>query len=112
MAVAQLRAQVEEKLLGMEQAFEAQENEKDRQMQLTLATIDERLADKTLGSDERKTLETLKAGLAKVVMQLNTQKQLSREGGNREMTKHVTPQAAKPAVEPAGRAQPGKAFIQ
>jgi hypothetical protein len=55
-------------------------------------------------------LENVKAMLAKTAMTLTAQKQLAGIGHAVDLEKHRTPQVAKPAVEPPGRAPTGKAF--
>jgi hypothetical protein len=81
-----------------QQNFDAAQAELDRQ-------LEERLADKTLSSEERQHLETQKVALAKVTLQMRTQMNLSAQ-------RNAAPQVATPPTEPAGRAQPGKAFQQ
>ena len=118
-AIAQMRAQLEEKLLAMEQQFDAQENEKDRQNKLVIAAIDERLQNTQLTSEERQNLDNIKATLAGTAIKVQAQKQLSAAdiahdkdvtlAGHR-VDLHKTRQVMKPPVEPAGRAKPGRAF--
>lgn len=113
-AIAQMRGQLEQRLLQMEQAFEAQENEKDRQNKLVIASIDERLQNTQLTSDERQTLSKIKATLSQTLIETNAQKELSRENMLLDAHKHTTPKAQlpKPKVEPVGRARSGQSFSQ
>ena len=104
MAIAQLRAQVDLKIEEMDQAFKAAEAQKGRQFEASMAMLDKELADATLNESARKTLTEVKARLADTVMKLNTQKQLSREEGAR--------QVLKPPTEPKGRAPNGQAFAR
>ena len=123
LAVAQLRAQIDEKLQGMEQQFEAAENEKDRRNNLAVAVIDERMKSTELTSSERETLAKIKAELAGTTIKVNAQRELSAaaiaDGVNRhgadiavDLDKHrnPSPKVATPPTEPAGRARTGQAF--
>jgi hypothetical protein len=122
LAVAQLRARVDEKLQAMEQQFDSVENEKDRQNKLAVAVIDERMNSTELTSGERETLAKIKASLAETAIKVRAQRDLSaesvRDGVNRHGTdiavdlhKHHNPSPVlTPPSEPAGRAQPGQAF--
>lgn len=78
------------------QNFDAAQAELNRQLEA-------QLADQKLSSEERQHVETQKVALAKVTLQMRTQMNLSAQRG---------PQVATPPTEPAGRAQPGKAFEQ
>lgn len=113
-AIAQMRAQLETQLTQMEQQFEAQENEKDRQNKLVIASIDERLKSTQLTSEEKRNLDKIKSTLTGKVIEVNAQKELSRESMLLDAKKHVTAKAEfpKPAVEPVGRAAPGQSFAQ
>ena len=92
MAVAKLRGDFDTKITQMEQAFEKQENAKDRALDVALNNMEQ-------SGKKSITLDELKAMLAKTAMQLTTQKQLS-----------AATIAAKPPTEPAGRAPKGQAF--
>ena len=119
-AIAQMRAQLEEKLMGMEQQFEAQENERDRQNKLVIASIDERLKSTQLTSEERQTLATIKGTLAGKAIEINAQAKITRDNQLLDLHRHnedtKTKRRAdvikKPAVEPAGRAPDGQAFVR
>jgi hypothetical protein len=110
-AIAQLRAQTDEKLMQIEQQWQAQENQKDRELQVAIAVLDEQLASASLTSTERQTFEKIKAQLADSAMKLSTQKELSAASLAVGVHKHHVA-AAKPPTEPAGRAAKGKAFQQ
>ena len=110
-AIAQLRAQTDEKLMQIEQQWQTQENQKDRELQVAIAVLDEQLASASLTSTERQTFEKIKAQLADSAMKLSTQKELSAASLAVGVHKHNTA-AAKPPTEPAGRAAKGKAFQQ
>ena len=124
-AIAQMRAQMDEKLLAMQQQFEAAENEKDRENKLAVSVIDERMKSTELTSNERETLAKIKAELAGTAMKLNVQQKLSADaessardqavaGHKVDIYKHrnPTPQIMKPPTEPTGKARAGRAFTQ
>ena len=124
-AIAQMRAQLEEKMLSMEQQFEATENEKDRRNELVKAAIDERLKSTQLTSEERQNLDKIRGTLAGTAIKGRLQRELSMAeiehdkdktvaGHAVDINKHrnPSPQVIKPVVEPAGRASPGRAFTQ
>ena len=108
--VTQLRGEIEGKLQAAEQAFEASENAKDRQIKIAVEMIDERLSTAELSSLERQTLETLKTSLAETSMKLAVTKELAAVDHAVDIHKHHAPPPASPAVEPPGKAKPGKAF--
>lgn len=100
-AVAQIREQGETQRLQMELGAQAQENAKDAQLKLLLAQVQERIESiKDQGAREI-AFNDLKAMLAATTLKLNTQRELSAHE-----------QVLKPPTEPAGRAQPGRAFTQ
>jgi hypothetical protein len=107
LAVAQLRAQHEEKmaeaerqfnaqLKQIENRFEEQENTKDRAAQILVKEM-ERTGQKSISLDD------IKARLAETTIKITAQERMSARS---ERTKQIL----KPPVEPAGRAAPGKAF--
>jgi hypothetical protein len=83
------------------QQFDATQHKADRDLQQAMADLDARLQMADLSSEERQNLEKQKVLLAKVTMELNTQKDLVRQTG---------PQVATPGTEPPGRAPEGMAF--
>jgi hypothetical protein len=99
LAVAQLRAQVEQQLLQMEQTFEAQEKDKDRNLELVLAQLEQE-------GTKSITLDQLRTKLAQSAMELKTQRDLSAASNAVTMRKEVT----KPPTEPAGRAPAGQSY--
>jgi hypothetical protein len=121
--VAQINAQSRKELLQMsakvdainaqaDREHEAGENEKDRQAELMVQMVDEKLAGAQLSSADRQVFEKIKADLAKTAASLNLQRELTTMNHRKDLTKHYSPQVAKPAVEPAGRATNGQAFTQ
>jgi hypothetical protein len=109
--VANLRAQSEQMkeqskhaLLDAKHQHEAGQNDLDREIKLMVEAMHQEI-DATLegakqqGMDKRQ-IEELKGKLTDTLMKLDVQKQLSGTV------------ALKPAVEPAGRAEPGKSFSQ
>ena len=118
-AIAQMRAQLETQLAQMEHQFEAQENELDRQNKLAIAVIDERMKSTELTSSEQETLAKVRAQLAGKAIEVQAQKDITRDNQLLDLHRHNTDTEFrkrdiinKPAVEPPGRARPGKAFTQ
>ena len=103
LAVAQLRSQTEERLLQLEQAWKAGENERDRRLDVALKQLDNLAAGAGLTAEQQNVLANIKKDLAKTVITTNTQKQLSREGA-------AASRMSKPPTEPRGRARPGQSF--
>ena len=101
LAVAQLKAETDAKLRQMDQAFEQQENEKNRQLDLMIAAMDGELGKESLSVESRKVLENAKAKLADTVIKIRAQERMQAQE-----------QLLKPPVEPAGRAPKGRAFTQ
>jgi len=107
LAVAQLRAQVEQKLQQMEQQFQAQENDKDRQNEVALKMIDEQLQSSELSSVEKQVLAKLKTSLAETTIKTNAQRELSTAA---IQDRNPSPKVMAPPIEPVGRAEIGRAF--
>ena len=101
-AVAQLRAELEQRLQQAEQAFETKENAAERELKLMLAAIEAELGKEGLSMELRKSLEDSKTRLADTVIKVDAQKTLSAMGAARE--------ALKPPTEPKGRAPNGQSF--
>jgi hypothetical protein len=99
-AVAQLNAQVAQ----MRIQAEMQDKAADRELKMMIAQIDAELAKEGLTSDQQKVLSEIKGRLSETVIKVRAQAQMQAEDRARQMLA--------PPVEPAGRAQPGKAFIQ
>ncbi len=104
------------------QDFQAMEAEKDRKLEAMRMEVDAALAREDLSSEERRDLEKQKVLLASVTLRLNVQERMAASaelhqkdlavGNHMVNLNKAAPQVATPAVEPAGRAQPGKAFVQ
>lgn len=110
---ARIRADSAKELLTIEQQFDGQEQERDRQAKIFIAEISN-------ASKEAVSLSDLKARLADVAMKLRTQRDLSAQdiahqqdvavtGHMVDLHKHKT-QILTPPTEIPGRAPPGKAF--
>lgn len=80
-----------------QQQFDAQQAELDRQNELVIAAINERMNNTTLTSGERQNLDKIKATLASNVMKVRAQEKLSM-------------QSLAPPTEPAGRAPNGQSW--
>lgn len=115
-AVAQIRADLEKQLaqfddqskarmLQMEQQFDLQQNERDRQMHIFIAEINN-------ASKESVSLADLKERLANVAIKVKAQRDLSAQSLAVDMHKNASPKVLTPPSEPAGRAIPGQAFQQ
>jgi hypothetical protein len=113
-AIAQLKAQTDEKLLQLTQTFEATENEKERENKVVIEMINEKISNAELDSVERQVLEKLKSDLASVTLKLGVQREISAATLALDAHKHHTLPALKavtaPPSEPGGRAQPGRSF--
>lgn len=111
--VAQIRAESDGKREASRQQFDAQQNDLERQNDIAVKMIDERLQSAELSSDERQAFEDIKAQLAKTAMTLNLQRELSMASHKVDMHKtYNPPPVAQPMAEPAGQAQAGEAFTQ
>lgn len=103
------RKAAEDKLLAQAQIekarqdFAAAEAEKDRQLTAMQMEVEAQLKREDLSSDERIALEREKVLLAKVALQLKVQERMANQS-------RMSAQVATPAIEPAGRANPGQAF--
>jgi hypothetical protein len=113
-AVAEIRGQIDEKLesirsqatqqiLMLEKKFESSENDKDRQLDAWVARLEQAGA-KSISLDQ------LKARLADTAVKVRAQRDLSAQSRDADFRKHVTPPAAKPPTEPAGRAPRGQSY--
>jgi hypothetical protein len=114
LAVAQLKAQMDEKLKTLELQFQQQEGQKDRDNAFAIKMLDEKLQSAELSSVERQVLDKLRAELASVVIKVNAEKQLAGAQMGVDLHRHHNPsaEALLPPVEPPGKAQPGKSFYQ
>lgn len=107
----QMKAKVEGINLQADRVHESQENDKDRQNQMMVQMIDEKLSTAELSSVEKTVLEKIKADLAKAAATLQAQERMSVMSHRADLHKFHG-QAAKPLAEPAGRADNGQAFAQ
>ena len=98
-----------------QQAFEASEAEKDRQIEMMAFQIQERIESMKEGAQREISLNDIKAMLASTSMKLNVTKDLAVGSHAIDIHKHRNPVAKPviaPIVEPAGRAAPGRSFEQ
>ena len=98
---AQVREQGAMDRKQLELQAEADQNDRDRQVDLILAGLDQDIEAAWLAGDKDKTLAQIKAKLADSVMKIRAQ--LALAPGKQMMT---------PPTEPAGRAPAGHAFAQ
>ena len=98
-------SQTQEKFIAAEAQLAAIEADKDRQFELIEKAMDAELALRKQTGERAMSVDEIKAMLAKTVMQLRTQKELSVMGAR---AKQVT----KPPTEPKGRAPAGQAFAR
>lgn len=95
---------VDAQLREMEIVTEVQQKEAERELKLLLATLENEMKAVELQGDGKINADKIKAALAQTTMRLNTQARLSG------INAAATPQVARPATEPAGRAPAGAAF--
>ncbi len=115
--VAQIRADAEAKVVAAETASRERIAKLESDTAEVVASINERLQSTQLTSEERQTLAKIKATLAGKAMDVNAQKEITRDNQLLDLHKHNTGTLAKdvitkPAVEPPGRAEPGQAYAQ
>ncbi|MES2183027.1 MAG: hypothetical protein V4505_00645 [Pseudomonadota bacterium] len=103
--------------------LKADEAERDRQHQREMKRFEYEMALMKFAQEERMQLSEVQSTLADTAMRLDVQKQLSAAALAVDVHKHHSPasamvrqvvdggQAATPPTEPAGRAQPGQAFV-
>lgn len=110
--VEKMRTEKEQALQQADQAFEADQREKDRQLELVKEQVLERIEQMSLAGAKEISFEDLKGMLTKTVLTLKTQKELAGVGHVVDLHKHShpAPQVAKPLAEPPGRAAAGQAF--
>lgn len=111
-------------LAMQQQAFEQSENEKDRQSQIALQMIAEKMQSAGLTSVEQqalakiqaemqKSLDKNKVDLATTTMKLNLTKDLAVADHTSELHRHHNPSPViAPVIEPPGRADDGQSFAQ
>lgn len=103
------RTQAQQAGQQSQQQFEAQEAEKDRQVELMLSNIDQQMQQFEAANDREMNAQELKAMLAQSVMKLRSQERMSM------MTTAAgtaTQYAMTPPAEPAGRAPTGAGYQQ
>jgi hypothetical protein len=110
--IVQMTEKVDSVNQQADREHETAENEKDRNAQIMVQMVNEKLATTELSSTERQVLERIKADLAKTSATLNLQRELTTMGHRADLTKHYTPQVAKGGAEPDGRAPDGQAFTK
>ena len=101
--LAQFNATVQQQMTAMEQNFEAQENSRDRALDVMLAEF-ERAGNKSI------TLDELKGKLGETAMKLRTQRELGFASLRSRNAQAASKQVTKPPTEPAGKAPAGQAF--
>jgi hypothetical protein len=108
---AQINQQTDIEELKLRQA-EAREQ---RAHELQMRTMEYEMRLMEFASNERISLADAKTRLADTSLKLTTQKELSSDAMAADLHKHhnpapAVPEVAEPAIEPAGRAEPGNAF--
>ncbi len=116
-AVAQINAESEAKRVAAETASKERIAKLESDTAEVVASINERLKSTQLTSEERQTLAKIKSTLAGKAMDVNAQKEITRDNQLLDLHKHNTGALAhdvikNPAVEPPGRAENGQAFAQ
>jgi hypothetical protein len=106
LAVAQLNNEMKGKIRQLELAFDEREKAKDRELDLILATVQERLQGMKIQGEREISFDELRAMLADTVIKVRAQKELSVQ----DHVQSVHREALKPPTEPAGRAAPGHSF--
>ncbi len=96
---------VDVQLEQLKLSAETGEKQKDRDMEMLLATLDQELAEAELSGRQMIEADKIKGMLAQATMRLTTQARLANAAGV-----SAAPQVAVPAIEPAGRAPNGQAF--
>jgi hypothetical protein len=81
-------------------------------LEQAMAKLDAEMRQRELDGGDMTSLRQMKTMLAKLAMEIKTQKELFVASASMDMHKHSnpTPQVAKPMVEPHGRAPNGQAF--
>lgn len=103
LAVAQFMGKIQLQIKQMEQAFEAAENDKDRQLDLVLKDMDAKIEEAMQQGKAAVSLNDVKAMLTGIVLKLRTQTQLSREDRAERI-------ATAPPTEPSGEAKEGESY--
>jgi hypothetical protein len=90
------------------QRWESQEKERDRQNELVIAAINERMQSTQLSSGERQNLDKIKSTLAQTAAKLEVTKDLAVASHTVDL--HKNKQAMAPVIEPVGRAPAGQSW--
>jgi hypothetical protein len=115
---AKIRAAADAQKQKNDIAFESGQNEQDRMLEQQLANLDAQIKAAELAGAQTMQMGDVKAMLAKVAMQLKTQKELFVGGAAMDMHKHAnpaqqkSPQVAQAGTEPPGRAPNGQGFTR
>jgi len=104
LAVAELKAKMDAQILQLEQAFEAAENQKDRDLEKMLKGIEAEIERERGAGAKDISLDRLKGLLSDTVIKVRAQ-------GEMQKREHAV-QITKPPVEPKGRAKAGRAYTQ
>jgi hypothetical protein len=117
--VAQIRAEADKAIAdarSKEQVAEVETRramaEQDLQLKIQQLQLEKEIAMLKLSVEQKIGLEDIKAKLADSAMKIKAQVALSQLDKAHVQHERVMDQLAVPAVEPAGRAEPGKAFQQ
>jgi len=110
-AIAQLKAQTDERLKSMDQQFESQENALEREFNLILAELEREMDTFASQNNRDMSFDQVKAKLSEAVIRAKQDdKKLRLQGYLATRKTNPAEQVATPAAEPAGRARPGRAF--
>lgn len=112
--IAGVRQQGDQAKLQAQQNFDAQESERDREFQRTMAELTAQLDQQEQAGKQSMSFADIKAMLAATTMKLQTQRELSSVATSADLHKHAnpSPQVTAPPTEPAGRATSGNAYAQ
>lgn len=103
--IAQLKAQMDEKLKALDQQFEQQENQLNRDQDLLMRSIDAELDTMKLGGAKEMNLDKIKQLIADTTLKIRSTEWLVGMQAKAD-------QLPKPPVEPPGRAPTGKSYTQ
>lgn len=111
--VAQIMAESKKEIEQARQQFEADQNDKTRNVDLLMKQVDEHIEEMKLTGAQEISFADLKAMLASTVMKLNAQRDLANQTTLVDLHKHHTPAPVlPPPVQTPGRADNGQAFQQ
>lgn len=110
---ARIMAQGKQQSEQSQQQFDASEAEKDRQLQLVVEQVNERIESMKEGTKQEISMNDLKGMLAATSMKLNVTAKLNNDDNTLELHKHHNPAPVMPPViQTPGRAADGHAFEQ